>query len=113
MVYSSPIGTHINDNSLDTIDAVVRRLGKQFSHAVARFHYELDLDSDDEPAIWLWVVFYDEQLEAQWPFENRMAMRQSIRDAFQAAGIPHWLYIRFRSDSEDRQAALMDQKGIA
>ncbi|MEM9220701.1 MAG: hypothetical protein AAGD25_41085 [Cyanobacteria bacterium P01_F01_bin.150] len=113
MVYTSQISTHIVNTSLDTIDTVVQQLKETFSHAVARFHYEFGLDSDDEPAIWLWVVFHDEQLEAQWPFENRMAIRQHIRDAFQAAGILHWIYIRFRSDSEDRQATLMDQKGIA
>lgn len=113
MVNSLRHSANIINNVLDTTDTVVQTLREQFAGVVVRLYYDVDLDSDGESAIWLWVVFYDDQIEAQWPFENRMAIRQNIRDAFQAAGIPHWIYIRFRSDSEDQQATLMDQKGTA
>lgn len=83
------------------IEPAIERLKTDLPPVIERFHYELGLESEGEPAIWVWLVFQEQDWETHWTNINRNAMRTQVRQVFQDAGFPYWVYIRFRVAHDD------------
>ncbi|MEB3232823.1 MAG: hypothetical protein VKJ64_17565 [Leptolyngbyaceae bacterium] len=93
----------MNDPSSAAVEIAIEKLRTELPESVKRLHYELGFEAEGEPAVWLWVVFKDADIETQWTLENRTEIRQQATQLFRETGIPHWVYVRFRSESEDKQ----------
>lgn len=83
------------------IEPAIEQLKTELPPAIERFHYELGLEAEGEPAIWLWLVFREQDWEEQWTNTNRNTMRTQVHQIFQDAGFPYWVYIRFRVAHDD------------
>lgn len=58
---------------------------------------ETGTDSTDEPAVWVWAILPDEEVD----FENQIALRDLVFDFIrERSDTPVWVYVSFRSVSE-------------
>ena len=87
-------------NAEEHIHAVVRELKKTLPSEVAKLQYEIGYDADDDPALWIWVIIHEAQMESKWTFENRRVIRQMITEKLRDEGVEHWPFIYFRSSDE-------------
>lgn len=84
----------------NTIEAALRQL-PDLPTPVASWHVETGPDSTDDPAVWVWAMLQEEEVE----FAKRSRLRSMIRDLVQEKAGPSMLvYVRFRGASEVEQA---------
>ena len=69
---------------------------------VSSWHVETGLDSTDDPAVWVWAMLQDDEVE----FAKRSQLRSIIREAIdEKTDSSMIVYIRFRGASEIVQTA--------
>ncbi|MDE2914163.1 MAG: hypothetical protein OXL68_14700 [Paracoccaceae bacterium] len=84
------------DIAADTIVAALRQL-PELPTPVSSWHVETGPDSTDDPAVWVWAMLEDEDVE----FAKRSRLRSMVRDLVQeTAGSSMLVYVRFRGASE-------------
>ncbi len=67
---------------------------------VERLEYQSGMDSEGEPANWIWVVLSADAPERVRSWENRQQIRSRVIDLLGDAGVTDWVYVRFRSADE-------------
>ena len=82
--------------SRDLLKRVQRKLKE-----VERLEFQSGLDSEGEPATWIWVVFKADAPEKTWSWENRQRIRSFVKDELDKADVTDWAYVRFRSADEE------------
>lgn len=69
---------------------------------VSGWQVETGLDWADDPAVWVWALLEDEEVD----FAARSRLREAVRDrVHRAAGEAEWVYVHFRRVSELAQLA--------
>ncbi len=69
---------------------------------VSGWQVETGIDVSDEPAVWVWALLEDEEVD----FAARSRLREAVRDCVhRTAGDAVWAYVRFRGASEMVQTA--------
>ena len=69
---------------------------------VSGWQVETGIDVADEPAVWVWALLEDEEVD----FAARSRLRDMVREFVrQKAGDAVWAYVRFRDASEMAQTA--------
>ena len=69
---------------------------------VSGWQVETGIDVADEPAVWVWALLEDEEVD----FAARSRLRDMVRECVrQRAGDAVWAYVRFRDASEMAQTA--------
>jgi hypothetical protein len=58
------------------------------------------VDSEGEPAIWLWVYLKPDAPRSEWDFRNRQEILNTVQQIWNKAGLADWTYVRFRQDGE-------------
>ncbi len=82
---------------LDRLTSQLRRRQPEF---VKSFKLALDEDLDGDPAVTVWVIVDDGEVEGpNFPAHSSDA-RHWISDALSATRIARWPYLRFRAESE-------------
>ena len=72
------------------------------AHPVSSWHVETGPDSTDDPAVWVWAMLKDEDVE----FAKRSRLRSIIRDLVEEKTESFMLvYVRFRGASEVEHSA--------
>ncbi len=89
------------DIAASTVEAALRQL-PELPTPVSSWHVETGPDSTDDPAVWVWAMLKDDDVE----FAKRSQLRSIIRDLVEEKTDPSMLvYVRFRGASEvERQA---------
>ncbi len=82
------------ESALDELSALPARVGG--------WQVETGLDWVDEPAVWVWVLLEDEEVDAA----DLNRLRDMVRDRVRLlTGPAIWAYVRFRGVSEMAQLA--------
>ncbi len=69
---------------------------------VSGWQVETGPDSTDDPAVWVWVILENEEVD----FGIRSRLRDMVRDLVRReTGTDIWVYVRFRWASEVEQAS--------
>jgi len=83
----------------NTIETALRQL-PELPTPVSSWHVETGSDSTDDPAVWVWAILKDDDVE----FAKRSRLRSMIRALVQEeAGSSMLVYVRFRGASEVEQ----------
>ena len=89
------------DISPSVIEAALNQL-HGLPTPVSRWHVETGPDSTDDPAVWVWAVLKDDEVE----FTKRLQLRSLIQDLVEKeTGSSMVVYIRFRGASEMEEEA--------
>ena len=64
---------------------------------VSGWEVETGIDAADEPAVWVWALLEDEEVDAETLFRLRDIIRDRVR---LLTGPAIWAYVRFRGASE-------------
>ncbi len=92
--------THM-DIVANTLEAALREL-PELPTPVSGWHVETGPDSTDDPAVWVWAMLKDDDVE----FAKRSQLRSMIRDLVEEKTGPSMLvYVRFRGASEVEHSA--------
>ena len=84
------------DITANTIEAALRRLA-QLPAPVSSWYVETGPDSTDDPAVRVWDMLKDDEVE----YAKRSRLRSIIRDLVrEKAGSSTLVYVRFRGASE-------------
>ena len=84
------------DTNASAIEAALRQI-PELPTPVSSWHVETGHDSTDDPAVWVWAMLKEDDVE----FAKRMRLRSIIRDLVEEKIDPSTLvYIRFRGASE-------------
>lgn len=83
---------------------VLRNLQRGLSD-VERFEFQSGLDSDGQPATWIWVVLKADAPEQAWSWENRKRIRDLVTAELEKAEVTDWTYVRFRRSDEEAPSA--------
>ena len=84
------------DIAASTLEAALRQL-PELSTPVSSWHVGTGPDSTDDPAVWVWAMLKDEDVE----FAKRSRLRSIIRDLVEEKTDSSMLvYVRFRGASE-------------
>ena len=79
-----------------TIEAALRQL-PELPTPVSGWHVETGSDSTGDPAVWVWAMLTDEDVE----FSKRLRLRSIIQNLVEEKTDPSMLvYVRFRGASE-------------
>jgi len=83
----------------NTIETALRQL-PELPTPVSSWHVETGSDSTDDPAVWVWAMLKDDEVE----FAKRARLRSIISALVQEkAGSSMLVYVRFRGASEVEQ----------
>ncbi|MCY4167922.1 MAG: hypothetical protein OXE82_06540 [Rhodobacter sp.] len=89
------------DIAASTLEAALRQL-PELPTPVSGWHVETGPDSTDDPAVWVWAMLEEEDVE----FAKRSRLRSIIRDLVEEKTDSSMLvYVRFRGASEVEQSA--------
>ena len=84
------------DISADTIEAALHKL-TELPTPVSSWQVETGPDSTEDPAVWVWAMLKDDEVE----FAKRSQLRSIISDlVHRTAGSSILVYVRFRGASE-------------
>ncbi len=84
------------DITASTIEAALRQLS-ELPTPVSNWHVKTGPDSTDDPAVWVWAMLKDDDVE----FAKRSRLRSMIRDLVDEKTDSSMLvYVRFRGASE-------------
>ena len=79
-----------------TLEDALREL-KELPTPVSNWHVETGLDWTDDPAVWVWAMLKDEEVE----FAKRSRLRSMIRDLIdEKTDSSMFVYVHFRGASE-------------
>jgi hypothetical protein len=73
-----------------------------FPPGVVAWEFRVGEDSTGDPAAWIWLFVDQDVVERKEVSRVTTAARQKIHDAFTAAGIHRWPYVRARTAAEQR-----------
>ncbi|MCB2261744.1 MAG: hypothetical protein LGR52_02205 [Candidatus Thiosymbion ectosymbiont of Robbea hypermnestra] len=76
------------------------QLRKDQPEFVKNFYCEFDEDLDGDPAVWVWIVVGDNEVESDDFPEHLKATRSWISTALSKTDVERWPYMWFRSESE-------------
>ena len=87
------------DTSANTIKAALSKLAKKspLPTPVSSWHVETGVDSTEDPAVWVWAMLQEEDVE----FAKRYQLRSMIRDLVKGLDPSVFVYIHFRGASEE------------
>jgi len=89
------------DISASTLEAALREL-PELPTPVSSWYVETGPDSTDDPAVWVWAMLQDDDVE----FAKRSRLRSMIHDLVdEKTGSSMLVYVRFRGASEVEQSA--------
>jgi len=89
------------DISASTLEAALREL-PELPTPVSSWRVETGPDSTDDPAVWVWAMLQDDDVE----FSKRSRLRSMIHDLVdKKTGSSMLVYVRFRGASEVEQSA--------
>ena len=77
--------------------------GIQRPNFVAEIRHTLDLDSEGEPAVRVWVVVQDDTIRQAEFDEPLDRLRAAIVDALRKAGIQSWPFVHLREQAEQEE----------
>ena len=84
------------DIAASTLEAALREI-PELPTPVSSWHVETGPDSTDDPAVWVWAMLKDDDVE----FAKRSRLRSIIRDLVEERTDSSMLvYVRFRGASE-------------
>ncbi|MCY4141305.1 MAG: hypothetical protein OXF56_23955 [Rhodobacteraceae bacterium] len=84
-----------------SIEAALREL-PELPTPVSSWHVETGSDSTDDPAVWVWAMLREDDVE----FAKRLRLRSMIRDLVEKKTDSSMLvYVRFRGASEGAHSA--------
>ena len=87
------------DISANTIEAALRQL-PELPTPVSSWHVETGPDSTEDPAVWVWAMLTDDDVE----FAKRSRLRSIISNlVHDTVGSSTLVYVRFRGASEVEQ----------
>ena len=87
------------DISAHNIEAALRKL-PELPTPVSSWHVETGPDSTEDPAVWVWAMLTDDDVE----FAKRSRLRSIISDVVHdTVGSSTLVYVRFRGASEMTQ----------
>ena len=90
------------DVSASTLKAALRDELPELPTAVSSWHVETGPDSTDDPAVWVWAILKDDDVE----FAKRLQLRSMISDLVdEKTDSSMIVYVRFRAASEVEQLA--------
>ncbi len=96
MAHSNHTNMKEMDISANTIEAALRKL-TELPTPVSSWHVETGPDSTEDPAVWVWAMLTDDDVE----FAKRSRLRSMIADlVHDTAGPTMLVYVRFRGASE-------------
>jgi len=72
--------------------------------------YRLDTDSSGDPAVWIWVIMTDTEVESPSFPSDRHSVKKSVVKLLRESGIERWPYVRFRSESEQNALSREQQQ---
>jgi|GEM_PF-3644118 len=75
-------------------------LRKDQPEFVKNFHFEFDEDLDGDPAVQVWVLVEDGEVEAEGFPEHMKITRSWISTTFLETQIERWPYMNFRAESK-------------
>ena len=87
------------DISTNTIEAALRKL-PELPTPVSSWHVESGTDSTEYPAVWVWAMLTDDDVEFAKRFRLRSIISKLVQDM---VGSSTLVYIRFRCASEVEQ----------
>ena len=64
---------------------------------VSSWRVEIGLDAADDPAVWVWAMLDDEEVDIDTGEQLRNVVREAVQ---RETGDERWVYIRFRSASK-------------
>jgi hypothetical protein len=64
---------------------------------VSAWEVETGPDATDDPAVWVWVILRDEDVDFETRSRLRDMVRKQVRDQTDDGS---WVYVRFRSAAE-------------
>ncbi len=68
---------------------------------VEKLEFQSGLDSDGEPANWIWVVMKANAPKQSWSWNTREHIRSVVREELKKADVTDWVYVRFRDADEE------------
>ncbi len=89
------------------------RDGLPFPAAIAGWDIQVGRDATGDDAVWVWVVLHDNLVDQVWPLQTRNELREKVRCLVRTAAGPTevQVYVRFRSETEQRGIAGEDWPG--
>ena len=85
------------------LESIQDAVKKVLPDSVDQVQYTLDLDSTDDPAVWIYVVLKDEVVEGAEFFEHAESIRRAIVETLETVNTNRWPYVHFTSASEYAQ----------
>lgn len=80
----------------ESIESALARL-RELPAQVSAWQVETGPDATDDPAVWVWIMLEEEDVD----FQTRSQLREIVRDQVQhQTNDGSWVYVRFRSASE-------------
>lgn len=76
------------------------QLRKDQPEFVKNFHFEFDEDLDGDPAVSIWIIVGDGEVEAEDFPEHSETTRSWISTALSETQIERWPHMNFRAESE-------------
>ena len=80
----------------ETIESALGAL-RELPTPVSSRCVETGLDSADDPAVWVWAMLEDEEVDVDTGDRLRDVVRDTVR---RETGDERWVYVRFRSASD-------------
>ncbi len=82
--------------TVDEIESVLNEI-QDLPTRVSGWLVETGVDSTDEPAVWVWALLEDDEVD----FDTRSRLRDMVRKQVrEKTGPSVWVYVRFRGASE-------------
>ena len=82
--------------TVDDIESALNEL-RNLPTRVSGWLVETGVDSTDEPAVWVWALLEDDEVD----FDTRSRLRDMVRKKVRGkTGSSVWVYVRFRGASE-------------
>ena len=95
------------DTSANKIEAALSELARKspLPTPVSSWQVETGLDSTEDPAVWVWAILQDDDVEFDKRYQLRSIIhdlvRSIIRDLVKEVDPSSFVYIRFRGASEE------------
>jgi hypothetical protein len=75
----------------------------EYPPGIVSWKFELGEDWTGEPAVRIWLFVDEEVVQRKETVRVTMGVERKILDAFRAAGIQRWPYLRVRTEAEQRE----------
>lgn len=88
----------ILERALPVLQQGFRSRGREFEVVEAR--HRIEFDSDDEEALWIWIIVPDAKAESPSFFDECEEFRRGLEHLLRSYGLSYWPHIRFWTQSE-------------